>query len=206
MEHRYFRVTDGPVWDRFIELRNERIKAEKAVKAFLKSIGADNCYGRDPASYAFSFPPEKRDWIRTTKLWVAHPRIGGAYYPSKKFSGAKDLRDQVKALPRFPDLNEALEKVGLHHGFPALIEGRHGHSPWIRFYSIDDHVIIISVPWRELPKKEMERYKRQHAAGTWSSAEHEYLLWEPAESLHEMKEWEALKLIDDLTPEKEKAS
>lgn len=203
MEHRYFRVSDGPVWDRFLALRTERIAAEKVVRAFIKSIGADNCYGRDPNSYAFSFPKEKREAIRKSAMWVAHPRIGGAYYPSKRLAAARELREQVKALPPFPDINEALREVGLYHGFPALIEGNHGHSPWIRFFSVDDRIIVIAVPWRLVNPKDMAKYQRERKAGKHMSAEMDYLAWEPAESLHEMKEWEALKLIDDLTPAKE---
>jgi len=206
MEHRFFKVTDGPVWDAFIALRNERIAAEKIVKAFIAEIGADNCYGSDANSYAFSFPDDKRDAIKRSQLWTAHPRIGGAYYPSKRNKLAAELREKVKALPRFPKLDEALKTVGLWPGFPSLIEGHTGYSPFIRFYSLDDHVLVISIPWRKKSKKEMDDYKRKHKKGEWSSAEMEYLLWTPPESLHEMKEWEALKIIDDLTPAKEKTS
>lgn len=206
MDHRFFKVTDGPVWDAFVALRKERIAAEKIVKAFIVEIGADNCYGNDGSNYAFSFPSAKRDAIKRSQLWTAHPRIGGAYYPSKRNKNAAELREKVKALPCFPKLDEALKTVGLWPGFPSLLEGRTGYSPFIRFYSLDDHVLIVSIPWREKSKKEMDDYVRRQKKGEWSSAEHEYLLWVPPQSLHEMKEWEALKLIDDLPPAKEKAS
>lgn len=204
MEHRYFRVKDGPVWNRFLALRDERIRVEKVMRKFLKLIGADNCYGRDPSNYAFSFPKAMHTEIKKSALWTEHKQINGAYYPSKKNKNAKALRDSVAELPRLPNLNEALSEVELYHGFPALLEGNHGHSPWIRFYSVDDQVLLIAVPWRNVDPKEMAKYQRERKAGKSMNATLDYLSWVPHESLHEMKEWEALKLIDELTPEKER--
>ena len=202
MYTRYFMVIDGPVWDAFLRLRTERIAAEKVMLKFMKTIGASTCYGRDSKSYAFSFKKEKLDEVRKSPLWTKHARIPKAFYPSKKNKNAKELRDAFALLPPFPSLNAALESVGLYPGFPALIENSCSYSPWIRFYSLSSGVIIIGVPWRDMPKKDMDAYKREHAAGTHSSGTHEYLSWMPHESLKEMKEWEALKLIDDIGNEK----
>jgi hypothetical protein len=195
VDNRFFKIVDGPVWDQFIADRKLRIAAEKTIKQFMKSIGADNAYGSGPTSYCFTFP-------RSTKvdltMWTPNKRIKGAYYPAKRGKAAAELRASFAELPVYVDINRCLTTVDLHPGFPSLIEASRGYSPHLRFYSIDEHLIIIQVPWKEVSKAEMDKYIAAHEKGLHSSAMYDYLRWTPHESMIEIKEWEALKIIDEL--------
>jgi hypothetical protein len=195
MYWRFFQVIGGPIWDSLASIRAQRIATEKAVKKFMKQIGADNCYGTSADNYAFTFPADKRREISKDAAWSKHPRISGAFYPAKRAKEAAELRSQLKELPELPSIHGCIREAGLMEGFPAIIEGGFGKSSSVRYYDVDRQLLIIQVPWRDVPEWELNKYKREHEAGTHSSAFYDHMLWKPHDSMEEIKEWQALKLI-----------
>jgi hypothetical protein len=193
--HRFFLVAAGPVWDAFVAIREKRIYAQRVVVKFMKSVGAIECYGNAPANYSFDF----KDAMKVDKnLWSkTKPRRGNYYYrPNKKTIEGKALAERIKALPECPSINDALNVVDLWGGFPVLISQERGYSPHICYYNMDAHH-LVQVPWRDVPDKEMAKYKRDHIKGLHSSAELDYLQWEPTKEMKPIEEWEALKIKSD---------
>lgn len=195
---RFFTAGKGTPLD--VALRailKQRALAAKAVQKFARANGISNVYGNSWESYRFDLKDYKnydaQKWRKTKPVrgqWFFVPRLNTPE--------GKALAEQVKALPPFPSWNTALDAVpGLHHGFPAIIEGSTGYSPYVKFYTKD--LVLIAIPWRDEDPKKLEKYRKQHGTKgqrEWS-ATMEYLLWTPPDWLHEIKEWEALKLIDE---------
>lgn len=192
MNYRFFVVTDGPVMDCFLTLVVQRAIAAKAIRKFMKEVGAAECYGSDPSNYLFDFKTpsavDKNLWAKTK------PRRGTYYFRPAKTPAGKLIAQQIKSLPAAPELNRCIEEAGLIR-IPAMVEGHHWYAPHLRFYSKDDKTLVVQVPWRDVDPKEMAKYKKDK---NWRSMEMEYLQWTPPESFKEVKEWEALKLMEEL--------
>jgi hypothetical protein len=198
MRHRYFLAEVGsPLMLRLHELHQQRVAAHDALKAFIEEIGASNLYGNSPAGYVFDFDnaPDKQVWRKT-------PTRRGQYFftTRKNTQEGKAMAERIKALPDFPRADDALRMIpNLGVGFPCVIEGGRGYSPFIRFADTDQGVCVVSIPWRDFPAEELANYQAEHAAGTHYSASYVHALWTPPEWLREVKEWEALKVIEDYT-------
>lgn len=191
---RYFYVDAGPIWDRFTELCMWREQARKAISALAKELGADDVRGDGPSNYVFVFSGANLEEVKQSLLWSKVPGYAHAYRPNKR---CRALYQRVQDLPIFPTLNEAIRVVGLYPGVPVLIEDRCGHSPWIYFYSVKAHFLIVAVPWRDVDEAKMKAYQRKRKQGVEMDAEMDYLAWKPHQSMREIKEWEALKMVDE---------
>lgn len=200
MYHRFFVVSEGPLIEAMRSVIGQRRKSERAIRAFMKKHGVTNVCVRDAASYRFDLKEYKN---YDQSKWRKTKPVRGAYYfvPRKNTPNGKVLAEEVKALPSHPSFNKALEVVpDLPVGFPCVIEGNTGYSPYIRFYSMrDPALVLVSIPWKETDEKELAAYKKQAASKkrhTWS-ASLDYAQWTPPDWMREIKEWEALKIIDD---------
>lgn len=201
MDSRFFKVIDGPVWDKFVTIIAQRKIAAVAIRKFMKAVGAVQCYGTTPSSYMFDFKDaksvDKNLWAKTK------PRRGQYFFRPARTPAGKLIAEQIKSLPAAPSADDCIREAGLYNGFPVLIGANSiGYSPHLRFYSLDDHLLIIQVPWKDVDAKDMAKYKRDNAKGIHMSAEMDYLQWNPPQSLVEIKEWEALKLIDSIMGDK----
>lgn len=198
IRHRFFKITSGPFVDRFMELRKIREDAARVIRAFMVEVGASNCVGTSPATYQFDFKDARKvdmqAWAKTK------PRRGEYFFrPRRGTATGKALALRIKQLPESANLSDALELTGLDYGFPVVFSGSYGYRPFIKFYSVDVPVFIVSVPWIDYPAKELAKYRKDRAARRHYSANLDHALWEPPEWMAEIKEWEALKLIDELS-------
>lgn len=202
IRHRFFLITSGPFVDRYQDLRQIRIDASVHIKAFMTEVGASQCYGTSPATYMFDFDSaaevDMQAWAKTK------PRRGEYFFrPRRGTAVGKAIAARIKALPESPSFSDALALTGLDYGFPVVIDGDSGYRPYIRFASVKTPVIfIVSVPWRDFPTTELTKYEKDRKAGTRMSSSLDHALWAPPEWMVEIKEWEALKLIDKRTTEK----
>jgi len=200
MDYRYFQVTEGPLFDAFVKIVEQRRKAGVALRKFMKKHGISDTYGGAPAEYRFDLDdPANRD----DKKWRKVKQRGGRFFweARKNTPEGKALAAEVAALPVYPAFNDALDVVpGLTGGMPLVIDGNAGYRAHIRFYSMrDPKVIIVAVPWKEVDAKKLAAYKKQAASkkrNHWCH-ELEFAQWTPPAWMVEMKEWEALRLIDE---------
>lgn len=201
MYHRFFTVDETtPLFKEIKKLVEQRRKAHGVLNQFLKDHGIDTLYGNSPATYVVDFKSSKdvdlQTWAKTK------PRRGEYFFrPRKNTPEGKALLAKMKELPTYPDLNDALRTVpNLHHGFPCFVDGNTWYKPHLRFFSLRKGIAILSVPWRDEDQKMLAEYKAQRdgdAERSEWSAYKDYMLWTPPEWLTEVKEWEALKIIDE---------
>ena len=198
MRHRYFIDTCGPLFQRMHEVVTERRAASGVLMAFAKEIGASAMYGDSPATYRFDFP---RDADANPDTWCkTKPRRGVYYYrPRRNSPSGKAMAERIKLLPACPQVDAALDVVpNLPAGFPVVIEGGMGYSPFIRFNSLrDPAVVVVAVPWRDVDPAELAAYVKQAESKkrhTWC-ASMDFAQWTPPDWLREVKEWEVERLI-----------
>lgn len=196
---RYFQVdADSPFADKLREVFAQRVKSRTALNKFLKRIKATQMYGTDAANYQFDF---KSDSDADPKVWAKTKPYRNTYYfrPKKNTPEGKAMAAEIKALPAYPDPATALQTIPkLPCGFPVVIEGNTGYRPFIRFANMDKGIMIVSIPWVDVPKKELDEYIKQANSGekrhSWCSRM-DYAQWKPPSWMQELKEWEALKVI-----------
>jgi hypothetical protein len=196
VRQRYFVAKPGsPAYTRILEISDQRHAARGAIKAFLDETGASQMYGTNPASYLFDFKsePDREVWSKTK------PHRGEYYFrPRRNTPAGKAMAERIKSLPECPSWNEAVAAVpGLEFQFPIVSDGNVGYRPHLRYWSHKAEVMIVQVPWRDYPQDEIDAYAKDRAAGTHFSASLDFAMWQPPEWMTEIKEWEALKLIDD---------
>lgn len=196
MYYRFFKATaSSPLVKALTELAQANRAALPVLKEFVASIGATNMYGVSPANYRFDFhpAPDPQVWAKTK------PRRGTYYFvPRKNTPEGKAMRERINALPAYRQANDTLSTVpGLDFNFPVIIQGSTGYMPHIRYYT--PKLAIVQLPWRDIDKAELEAYSAQRNSPDQSewSAMKDYLLWTPPKWLRELKEWEALKVIED---------
>lgn len=185
---RYFKVTDGPIADAAKKIEQQRDEARAAIKELENELVIGDMMFYDDGRFA-GFDLNDDDEIKMFKRtdW-------GYYLPKLNYKKGKEIDAKIKALPRSASPDEALDAVGLYRSYlvcmnrgvmyQAHLVGRLSLGVW-----------VVSVPWRDVPKKELDDY-RNRKNGLDSDMEH--LLWEPHESMTEIKEWEALKIIDEM--------
>ena len=91
--NRYFRVTNGPIMDKAIEIEAAHAEARKALHAFAKQIGAtDSLSYRDGRRAGFRFPstPDQSVWKQ--------PNSFGAYWPRKNSAAGREMLARIEAL------------------------------------------------------------------------------------------------------------
>lgn len=199
MRHRYFIAPNSPLTDRLKEIGAERKKAGETLLAFIKEIGASQMYGSSPESYRFDF---KASSDADPAIWRKTKPYRSEYFfvPKKNTPEGKAMAARIKALPPCPPMDDALRVVPqLPVGFPCVIENGRGYRPFIRYWNPDTETLVVSIPWRDVPAEELAEYVKQAESDerhSWS-ASLDYAQWQPPKWLIEVKEWEALKLIDD---------
>lgn len=196
MKHRFFLDHNGRITDKVRKLLALSDSVGQEVIAFRDSIGAARV-APSGDSYVFTFD-QKPD----SRLWTSDR--GGCYYrPRKNTTEGKELRAKVNALPRYPNLADAIGLIpGLSGSSMGVLEGNTMYRTFIRYYNLDLGVVIVSVPWPEVDEQKLADYKAQ-VEGPSEERTHwnhtlDHMLWTPPEWLREIKEWEALRLIEDL--------
>lgn len=191
MNHRFFRAAPGtPAFNRFQEVADIRQKASVRIKEFGDRIGARQVFGTSPKNYHFSFdtPPDRNVWRK----------VRNHYTPRKNTPGGRELVQEINTLPSCPSWDDVFQEIpGIENRFPYVIVDSMGYTPFIRYGSLKHGLLIISVPWVEYPPEKLEAYKAERAVGDHFDTGLEHALWTPPEWLTEIKEWEALKLIDE---------
>lgn len=189
--YRFFRVTNGPLMDEAIRILEKRSESNQAIKELGERIGADPRVSERRGLAGFVLPGDADD-----KDWK-QPNSRGLRWPKKNTKAGREIMEAIKALPPRPSVDDALDAVGLPGGHPVLIEGSTGYAPvWWGWPG--KGVIFVKVPWRDIPQSELDAYR---ANEHWGSVEMDHLLWEPHDSLQEIKEWEALRENEDLKSE-----
>jgi hypothetical protein len=203
MHHKYYIVKDGPLVERFMAIRKEREEAYGTLKSFCDEIGASSMYGDSPAAYLFDFPSDKIKGL-CRETWTTTKPVRNTYYfrPKKNTPKGKEMMARIKALPACPVEKDALKAIpGLAVDWPAVTEGHTWYSPFIRYYNLEIPIFIISVPFNDYTPEEIAEYRaeREKPKGERShwSGSLDHALWEAPEWMREVKEWEALKIIDD---------
>ena len=197
IRHRFFMCLPGsPLHDRLIALVQERREAANVIKAFADEIGASRVYGNCPKTYLFDFPSSS---AADSAVWAKTKPRRGEYFsrPRKNTQEGKAMAARIAKLPKFPSSDEALKVTGLPVGFPCVIDGRTGYSPFIKLHKPE--LTIVSTPWRDVDPEELAAYVEQRNSekpNRWC-ASLDYAQWQPAPWMKEIKEWEALKIIQE---------
>lgn len=196
MHARFFIARKGStVFSAFSEDYKQRNTARIALQAFLKDIGAESIYGTSPASYCFDFEtkPDQGIWRRHVngRQWVVR----------KRGANAKAMQERIDALPPAPGVQDCLRALGpcLWPNAFLVSDGRLMHRPHLRFYTMrePDPLLVLEIPWRDVDPEKRAEYDKRHDEGNAWSMDMDYLSWVPSADLEEIKEWEALKLIDE---------
>lgn len=197
IRHRFFTAdATSPLVVKLNELRAARVAAFDTIKAFLDKIGASAMYGNSPATYKFDFDGENYDKL-DMNVWCKTKPHRGTFYlrPRKNTPGGKALAAEIKELPAFPDYSQALSTIpDLPYEYPVVVYGNKWYQPFIKYWNHVTNAVLVSVPWRDYTAAEIAEYKAQD--NEWSLSK-DFGGWVPADWLKEMKEWEALKLIED---------
>lgn len=200
MQFRYFTLDpDGPTYARIMEIEAQRKAGHAAIMAFIKKHRVSQMYGDNPLNYCFDF---KTAAEADPKKWAKSNRPRGVYYfvPKRNTPEGKALRAELDELPSIPAHKEAVSVCGLDNVW-SLSEGDRIYGSFFTYIHFDAKVAVLKVPWRETDPSDLAAYKRDKEAGIRGDTDLDHLLWEPPADLHEVKEWEALKLIDGLKVE-----
>lgn len=163
-----------------------RVKARRAatgtIKKFMATHDIDNMYGTKPSEYLFD-PKDCNNYDKQKWSVVKRPR--GVWYirPRRNTPEGKALAEEVKALPEVPNIDDAITAVPGLYRHPMVFTGTTAFYPFIRFF---DHKTGLAIV--EVPSWEGKTSSRDHKAAQQ---------WTPPSWLREVKEWEALKAIDE---------
>jgi len=203
MKHRLFIArSDSPLHAEIARLTSDRRKAIKVLRAFMKSEGCSDMYGTSPATYQFDFKSmadvDQRKWTQVKRR--TNPRGWEILFrPKRNTPEGKELLARVKALPNCPSIESAINIVpGLRHRSPMFFDGSYGYYAFIRHYSHRTGLLVVSVPSPEVDAKKLSAYAKQAASSKrtrWDDCM-DAALWSPPEWLSQVKEWEALRAIE----------
>ena len=192
---RFFRIESGPVLERYIELHKKEVETSNRYHPVLKAEGITYGYGRDPKNMLFTL-----DHVPGDEKWKRVMRGRHVFYrPKRTTKEGQELHKRLMQLPVLPDPSVALRDVGLTPGLPAIVWDGRGYYPYVSMLDPDKPMMIVRLPWREVSAEEMDRYKQEREAGQRACSELNYLSWEPPQDWVEIKEWEALKLADEMS-------
>lgn len=202
---RYF-TADGnsPLFAAVSRILEVRRTAFATIKDFIAEIGATQMYGSSPATYCFDFAS---DGSADKTIWKQTPKRRGAYYyvPRTNTPEGKAMAARIKCLPEFPALKGAIKEAlpELNADIPIIVDSDGSWtSPHVRFYSMrDPQIVLLQIPWREVSQEKLDTYREQISMpaderSEWN-CELDYLTQEIPSWLREIKEWEALRLIDE---------
>lgn len=196
VRHRHFKVTDGPLMDEMQRIMDHRQKAFKAAGELSEELKAKS------ASYAgdwiFAFDKGQQQSDDFQKLWRKVGRWEGKTFfkPRRNTKAGRQMAARLKKLPRILDHNQAVKVVGLDTG-PAVIEGNTWYRPVIWGWGADDPLFFVKVPWRDFDPEILEAYRIMRDADEFMCTYLDYAMWEPHPSMHEIPEWQVLKITDE---------
>ncbi len=186
---RYFRVTQGALIDRLLELKAQKEAGTAAYLALRDEVGAENVHVYSGGNFAgFSFKEPDRNLYREQ---------GGAWLPRKNSKRGKELWAKINQLPKVPGAQRALDACGLGGGHPVLFCDGYAWSATVSGY-YDRNIWFVKVPWKDIDPQELEQYKADKASKTRLCADLDHLLWEPPAEWEEIKEWQFLKEWEEL--------
>lgn len=181
-----FFIADGkktPLHKEVARIVKARRAAYRTLKAFMDKHGMEAMYGDKPSAYLFD-PKRSKEWDQTKWTKVKRPRGQWFLRPRRNTAEGKALTEEVKALPECPTVEDAIGIVpGLHRRFPMIFTDSRAYCPFIKFFDLKSGVVVIEVPSWEGKTKVADHKQAQQ--------------WTPPPWLREVKEWEALKLIDE---------
>lgn len=185
---RYFKVTSGPIVEAVGQVEAGREKARAAIKELEAELNVgDMMFYNDGRFAGFDLNDDAE-----TKMFKRTEH--GYYLPKLNYKKGKEIDAKIKALPRLSNQNEALAAVGLAGSYLVCMNRGMMYKPQLAGRP-QLGVWVVSVPWRDVSEKELDEYRNRNN-GFNSNMDH--LLWEPHESMKEIKEWEALKIIDEM--------
>lgn len=192
MNHRYFRITEGPVVDEVRRIIAKRKELSELYVEFEKRIGAKGTriynHSGKVAGFEFEEAPSNDVWRK--------PDRDGLYLPRKNSPTGKVLHKEIEALPRLPAIQDALKLVNLPPHSPIVFaEGRAYFASLYGFPA--KGVLFVRVPWRDVDPERLAQYRREKAERTHFNAEYEHAMWTPTPEMVEVKEWEVLKEMDE---------
>ena len=164
---------------RIVEARR---KAFRTLKAFMDKHGLEAMYGDKPSAYLFD-PKGGKDWDRAKWTKVQRPRGAWFLRPRRNTPEGKALAEEVKTLPECPAVEDAIKIIPGLGRFPMIFTDSRAYYPFIRFFDHKTGVAVVEVPSWEGKTKVADHKQAQQ--------------WAPPPWLREVKEWEALKAIDE---------
>lgn len=195
---RYFRVTDGPIFDHITEAKKINAKANEQYEIILTEIGAELQYyhhGHKMVGLLFEDEPDKS---------LFKKRKRGGWWPKKNCKAGKELIARIQAVET-KDPNDALRLVGLAN-CPTIFGGTMCYRPTLVIIPEASPVAYISVPWYDESPKKLEQYKKDRSARTHYNANLDALFWEPTPNMEEVKKWEMDKHIEEYNESIKKAA
>ena len=159
---------NSPIHEALKAIQKQRQSSFKALKAFKEKHEVE-IYGTSPDNYVF----EGKGKMDSDK-WVKRKGRFTRYRPRKNTKAGKALAAEVAALPTFPNAQSAVSAIPNTEHCDLVFDGRYMKRPHIRFYNEKAGVLIVGIPQYE---------------------KHPFI---PPKWMKEIKEWEALKLIDEV--------
>lgn len=190
---RHFRCTSGPLLEEVQRLSQQQDIAGTKAKLLAESLGAELRVWTSGgiAGFRFKDKPDPAIWKK--------PNSRGLYWPRKNSAEGKRVLAEIKDLPNYPSINEALHLVGLPgNGLPVIFSHMDSKAYSCQIYGAPAKgVIFLQVPWRSGREDEVKKYRHQKETGKYFNCELEHLMWEPSPELEEVEEWEIQKQISE---------
>lgn len=189
--YRHFRVDSGPLIDevnRIIQTNEEAAPQWRELYTELGAVGAEFSDSGNVLCIEFEQEPDRKIW-RVCR---------SGYMPKKNCKAGRALAERFKAMPRYVNVSSALSTIGLHDGL-ALIDATYGYFTRL---AVAGGVCFVRVPWRDVPAAEMAEYIKNELSFNCSM---EHLQWTPPAEFVELKEWEFLRDLEQMTGVQEAA-
>lgn len=163
-----------------------RRAAYRTLKTFMDKHGLEAMYGDRPAAYMFDpkyvkgvgYDYDKQKWSK-----VKRPRGQWFLHARRNTSEGKALAEEIKQLPAFPAIEDAITVVPGLGRSPMIFTSNRAFYPFIRYFNHKTGLVVIEVPSWEGKTKVADPKAAQQ--------------WTPPSWLREVKQWEALKAIDE---------
>jgi len=185
---RYFKITDGPLMDTYLDAIKINNNAHDEYKVILKDLGASNKYwivDDKLSGIEFDGDVDRSLYKRVNKGWM----------PKKNTKKAKAINKKLTNV-RTKSISSCLNTIGLHD-HPALTSHNRWYKTTILAIPEKPPVIYITVPWKDVDPNELKEYQNKRSKGICMNRNMDHLLWIPHESMVEVKCWEFEKHLDE---------
>lgn len=176
---------DSPLHAEIARLADGHRAAYSVLKAFTDKHGLSAMYGTKPSEYLFDQKITNGRYTYDEQKWtkVKRPRGRWLLRPRRNTAEGKALAEEVKALPECPTVEDAINIIPGLGRYPMIFTDSRVYYPFLRFFDHKTGLAIVEVPsWK----------------GETTVADHKQAQqWTPPPWLREVKEWEALKAIDE---------